>query len=123
MLASIEDFSEIARPLCRLLEKDTKFDFNEACRIAFEEIRERPVIAHVIATPDWNKNFEIMGDASDFAMGALMGQRIENTFKAIYYTSKTFNEAQENYSTTNNVTPQKYPRIFIIILLYIQGMN
>ena len=53
-----------------------------------------------MATPYWNKKFEIMCDASDFAMGTVLGQRIEKTFKVIYYASKTFNEAQENYSTT-----------------------
>ena len=40
-----------------------------------------------------------MCDASDYAMGAVMGQRIEKIFKVIYYTNKTFNEAQDNYST------------------------
>ena len=40
-----------------------------------------------------------MCDASDYAMGAILGQRIEKIFKAIYYASKTFNEAQENYTT------------------------
>ena len=53
-----------------------------------------------MAKPDWNKEFEIMCDASDFAMGAVLGQRVEKVFKAIYYARKTFNEAQENYSTT-----------------------
>ena len=51
-------------------------------------------------TPDWNQEFEIMCDASDYTMGADLGQRIEKIFKAIYYANKTFNEAQENYSTT-----------------------
>ena len=50
--------------------------------------------------PDWNREFEIMCEASDFAMGAVLGQKAENVFKAIYYSSKTFNEARENYSTT-----------------------
>ena len=53
-----------------------------------------------MATPYWNNKFEIMCDASDFAMGTILGQRIEKTFKVIYYASKTFNETQENYSTT-----------------------
>ena len=52
-----------------------------------------------MAKLDWNKEFEIMYDASDFAMGAVLGQKAEKVFKAIYYASKTFNEAQENYST------------------------
>ena len=96
----IKDFSKIARPLSRLLEKDTKFDFDDACKFAFEEINARLVIAPIMATPYWNKFFEIMCDASDFSMGAILGQRIEKTLRAIYYASKTFNEAQENYSTT-----------------------
>ena len=45
-----------------------------------------------MVTPDWNKEFEIMCDAIYFAMGAVLGQRIEKLFKAIYYASKTFNE-------------------------------
>ena len=53
-----------------------------------------------MAKPDWNREFEIMSDVSDFAMGAVLGQKDEQVFKAIYYASKTFNEAQENYSTT-----------------------
>ena len=50
--------------------------------------------------PNWNKEFEIICDASDYAMGAVLGQRTEKIFKVIYYANKTFNEAQENYSTT-----------------------
>ena len=53
-----------------------------------------------MATPDWNKEFEIMCDVSDYAIGAVLGQRTKKIFKAIYYARKTFNEAQENYSTT-----------------------
>ena len=46
-------------------------------------------------TPDWNKDYEIMCDASDYAMGAVLGQGTKNIFKAIYYASKTFNEAHK----------------------------
>ena len=52
--------------------------------------------------PDWNKEFEIMCNANDYAMGAVLGQKADKVFRAIYYSSKTFNEAQENYSTTEN---------------------
>ena len=92
-LRFIKDFSKISRPLCKLLEKDAKFDFDEACKAAFDEIKSRLVIAPIMVTPDWNKDFEIMCDASDFAMGAVLGQRTEKMFKAIYYARKTFNEA------------------------------
>ena len=96
----IKDFSKIARPLCRLLEKDTKFNFDDSCKAAFEEIKIRLVQAPIMAAPDWDQEFEVMCDASDFVMGAVLGQRKEKIFRAIYYASRTFNEAQENYSTT-----------------------
>ena len=96
----IKDFSKIARPLCRLLEKDTRFNFDDSCKAAFEEIKIRLVQAPIMAAPEWDQGFEIMCDASDFAMGAVLGQRKEKIFRAIYYANRTFNEAQENYSTT-----------------------
>ena len=69
----IKDFSKISRPLCRLLEKDAKFDFDESCRVAFEEIKSRLVSAPIMLTPDWNNGFEIMCDASDYTMGVILG--------------------------------------------------
>ena len=93
------DSLKIYRPLCRLLEKDANFEFNESCKAAFEEIKSRLITAPIMVTPNWNKEFEIMCDASDYPMGAVLGQRTEKIFKAIYYASKTFNEAQEKYST------------------------
>ena len=96
----IKDFSKTARPLCRLLEKDSKFSFDDSCKAAFEEIKIRLVQAPIMATPEWDRGFEIMCDASDFAMGAVLGQRKEKIFRVINYASRTFNEAQENYSTT-----------------------
>ena len=95
----IRDFSKIARPLCRLLEKDTKFNFDAACQSSFEEIKSRLVEAPIMAKPNWNSEFEIMCDAIDYAIGAVLGQKANKMFRAIYYASKTFNEAQENYST------------------------
>ena len=77
------DFSKIARPLCRLLEKDATFNFDESCQYSFEEIKSRLVKAPIIAKPDWNKEFEIMCDASDYAMGVVLGQKAEKMFRTI----------------------------------------
>ena len=98
----IKDFSKISRPLCRLLEKDAKFEFDDSCLSAFKEIKSRLVIALIVATPDWNKEFEIMCNVDDYEMGLVLGQITEKIFRAIYYAIKTFNEALENYSTTEN---------------------
>ena len=48
----IRDFSKIARPLCRLLEKDTTFNFDAACQSSFEEIKSRLVEDPIMAKPD-----------------------------------------------------------------------
>ena len=99
----IKDFSKTPDhyvDFCRFPEKYAKFDFDESCRSAFDEIKSKIVTAPIMLIPDWNNDFEIMCDANDYAMGAVLGQRAEKIFKAIYYASKTFNEAQENYSTT-----------------------
>ncbi|RVW13022.1 Retrovirus-related Pol polyprotein from transposon 17.6 [Vitis vinifera] len=71
----IKDFSKLSKPLCELLAKDAK-------------------------APNWQLPFEVMCDASDFAIGAVLGQREDGKPYVIYYASKTLNEAQRNYTTT-----------------------
>ena len=96
----IKDFSKFAKPLCKLFEKDVIFSFDEACRTTFEEIKNKLIEAPIVVALNWGEIFEIMCDASDYAVGAILGQRQENIFRPIYYASKTLNEAQENYTTT-----------------------
>ncbi|XP_075101815.1 uncharacterized protein LOC142177243 [Nicotiana tabacum] len=96
----IKDFSKISSPLCRLLEKDVTFKFDNACLKAFEELKGRLVTAPIIIGPDWAQPFELMCDASDIAIGAVLGQRRDKIFHSIYYASKTMNPAQMNYTVT-----------------------
>ncbi|KAG5553970.1 hypothetical protein RHGRI_011741 [Rhododendron griersonianum] len=96
----IKDFSKIAKPLCNLLAKDAPFVFNEECLHAFERLKSELTSAPIIRPPDWNVPFEIMCDASDYAVGAVLGQRVDKLPHVIYYASKTLNDAQLNYSTT-----------------------
>ncbi|GJW52731.1 putative nucleotidyltransferase, ribonuclease H [Tanacetum coccineum] len=96
----IKDFSMISKPMTQLLMKDAKFDFSDDCKKAFNILKEKLTTAPIIISPDWNEPFELMCDASDFAVGAVLGQRIDGKFKPIYYASKTLNNAQEHYTTT-----------------------
>ncbi|KAJ9542541.1 hypothetical protein OSB04_029047 [Centaurea solstitialis] len=96
----IKDFSKITRPLNKLLEKDAPFIFDENCTHAFETLKYHLTNAPIMVPPDWNQPFEIMCDASDYAVGAVLGQRINNHFQPICYASRTLNDAQENYTTT-----------------------
>ncbi|GJV24279.1 reverse transcriptase domain-containing protein [Tanacetum coccineum] len=73
----IKDFSKIARPLTKLLEKDTSFEFNDECQKSFDLLKERLTCAPVIVSPNWNLPFELICDASDFAVGAVLKFYIE----------------------------------------------
>ncbi|XP_056688773.1 uncharacterized protein [Spinacia oleracea] len=96
----IKDFSKIARPLTELLCRDVPFVFTDACTEAFDRLKQALISAPIIQSPDWNLPFEIMCDASDYAVGAVLGQRKDGKLHAIYYTSKTLAPAQMNYATT-----------------------
>ncbi|XP_062014162.1 uncharacterized protein LOC133730624, partial [Rosa rugosa] len=96
----IKDFSKISRPLCQLLQKDVPFHFDKECQDAFDKLKELLTSAPIMLPPDWSLPFELMCDASDYAVGAVLGQRKDKRPYAIYYASRTLNDAQMNYSTT-----------------------
>ena len=96
----IKNFSLIAKPLTKLLVKDAPFVFDDDCLNAFNRLKEALVSAPIISPPDWELPFEIMCDSSDYAMGAVLGQRKDNKLRVIYYASRTLAEAQLNYTTT-----------------------
>ncbi|KAM2634108.1 hypothetical protein EV1_024625 [Malus domestica] len=96
----IKDFSKIAQPLCRLLQKEVAFEFTKECTASFNQLKELLTTAPIIVPPDWSLPFELMCDASDYALGAVLGQRKDRRPHVIYYASRTLNDAQLNYSTT-----------------------
>jgi hypothetical protein len=96
----IRDFSKIAKPLTTLLVKDNTFVFDKECAVAFETLKQKLVSAPIVVAPDWSLPFEIMCDASDIAVGAVLGQRREKLLHVIYYASHVLNPAQMNYATT-----------------------
>ncbi|KAK8574871.1 hypothetical protein V6N12_062548 [Hibiscus sabdariffa] len=96
----IENFSKITNPLCSLLEQGRQFEFNKDCTKAFNLLKQKLVSAPIVEPPDWTLPFKLMCDASDYAVGAVLGQRKGKIFHPIYYASKTLNDAQVNYTTT-----------------------
>ncbi|KAH9716757.1 hypothetical protein KPL71_021569 [Citrus sinensis] len=96
----IKDFSKVSRPLCNLLAKDVPFIFNDSCLVAFEKLKQLLTSSPIIQAPNWSLPFELICDASDYAVGAVLGQRVDRIPHVIYYASMTFNDAQLNYSTT-----------------------
>ena len=63
-------------------------------------LKDKLVSAPIVVAPDWSFPFELMCDASDFAIGAVLGQKREKIFQVIYYASRTLNDAHLNYATT-----------------------
>nr|GEV30116.1 reverse transcriptase domain-containing protein [Tanacetum cinerariifolium] len=96
----IQDFSKIARPMTRLLKKDTPFFFSKECIEAFQTLKRKLTEAPILVAPNWDLPFELMCDASDFAIGAVLGQRKTKHFQPIHYASKTMTDAQAHYTTT-----------------------
>nr|GEX35840.1 putative reverse transcriptase domain-containing protein [Tanacetum cinerariifolium] len=96
----IQDFSKISRPMTHLLEKNTPFVFSEDYIQAFQTLKKKLTEAPILIAPNWDLPFELMCDASDFSIGAVLGQRHEKHFKPIHYASKTMKDAETNYTTT-----------------------
>ncbi|GJV12846.1 reverse transcriptase domain-containing protein [Tanacetum coccineum] len=69
----IKDFTKISRPMTHLLEKNTPFIFSEECIQAFQTLKKKLTEAPVLIAPDWDQPFELMCDASDYAISAVLG--------------------------------------------------
>ncbi|RVW33070.1 Transposon Ty3-G Gag-Pol polyprotein [Vitis vinifera] len=80
--------------------KDAKFIWDERCQNSFDQLKKFLTTTPIVRAPNWQLPFELMCDASDFAIGAVLGQREDGKPYVIYYASKTLNEAQRNYTTT-----------------------
>ncbi|GKA83050.1 reverse transcriptase domain-containing protein [Tanacetum coccineum] len=70
----IKDFSKISRPTTHLLEKNTPFIFSEECIQAFQTLKNKLTETPILIAPNWDQPFELMCDASDYAIGAVLGQ-------------------------------------------------
>ena len=81
----IKDFSKISRRLTSLLQKDAPFVFDDDCLEAFETLKKALISALIVQPPDWNLPFQIMRDASDYAIGAVLGQRVDKKLNVIHY--------------------------------------
>lgn len=81
-------------------KKNVTFNFDEACQEGFNRLKEKLISAPIFASLGWLLLFELMCDATDFAIGAILGQCINKDLHTIYYATKTMNESQANYATT-----------------------
>nr|GEX17201.1 reverse transcriptase domain-containing protein [Tanacetum cinerariifolium] len=95
----IQDFSKISRPMTHLLEKNTPFIFSEDFIKAFQLLNKKLTKDPIFIAPNWDLPFELICDANDFAIGAVLGQRHEKHFRPIHYARKMMTDAESNYTT------------------------
>ncbi|RVW49192.1 Transposon Ty3-I Gag-Pol polyprotein [Vitis vinifera] len=79
---------------------DAKFEWDDKCQRSFELLKQFLTSAPIVRAPNWELPFEVMCDSSDYAIGAVLGQREDGKPYVIYYASKSLNDAQRNYTTT-----------------------
>ncbi|XP_073063995.1 uncharacterized protein [Primulina eburnea] len=84
----IKDFSKISLPMSKLLQKDVLFEFGEDCKEAFNNLKNMLTIAPNIQPPDWNLPFEIMCDANNYAVGTVLGQKVDKKTSKYLLTKK-----------------------------------
>ncbi|GJU42741.1 reverse transcriptase domain-containing protein [Tanacetum coccineum] len=98
----IKDFSKISRPMTHLLEKkQILLSFRKNCILAFQTLKKKLTkLKFFICSKIGPTILKSVRDASDYAIGAVLGQRIEKHFRPIHYASKTMTEAETNYTTT-----------------------
>lgn len=95
----IKNFVKISKPLINLVSKDVDFIFDSKASAAFLYMKEALIYAPILQSLNWDLPFELMCDASNFAIRVILGQRVDRKLVGIYYVSKTLGEAQLNYLT------------------------
>nr|GEY64675.1 reverse transcriptase domain-containing protein [Tanacetum cinerariifolium] len=90
--AKVDDISKLPHPTT-VKEKDTPFILSQECVDAFQTPKRKLIEAPILIAPDWDMPFELMCDASDFVIVAILGQRQDKHFRPIHYGSKPMTEA------------------------------
>ena len=86
--------------MCNFLAKDVTFEWSQECEATFDKLKMMLVSPPIMRSPNWDLPFEIMCDASDYAIGAVLSKREDKKEFVIYYASKTLDSSQSNYTTT-----------------------
>ena len=91
----VEGFSKIAAPLTKLIKKDVKYDWVDACQQSFKELKGRLTLAPVLALPNGRDGFVVYSDASRQGLGCVLMQND----RVIAYASRQLKKHEENYPT------------------------
>ena len=97
----VKNFASIAKPLHNLTKKDSKFVWTDECNSAFLTLKDILCSSQVLIQPDPNKPYKLETDASKFAIGCVLSQKVGNNYRPIGYFSRTLNNSERNYSVTD----------------------
>ena len=95
----IKDYSKITKPLTSLLKKNTIFNWTSSQQESFENLKKQLISTPILQYPNFQKEFILTTDASNFAIGAILSQITQSQDLPIAYASRTLNRAESNYST------------------------
>ena len=93
----IPNFTSLATPLFKLLSKEAEFKWDDECQISFEILKHKLSTTPVLRGPNWSLPFHICTDASDTALGVVLGQRENQVPYVIYFVSKNLSPTEVNY--------------------------
>jgi hypothetical protein len=89
-----QDFASKATSMCKLLKKDEKFKWTEACNKYWEWMKAFMTCLPILMVPNWKIEFHAQTDASNFVLGDMLGQNPDNTIdRPIYYVNRLMNNA------------------------------
>lgn len=95
----IQNYAIVAEPLYKLTRKATGFQWSEMCQAAFDTLKNKRVSAPILVYPEFDKPFLLYTDASDNAIGGVLGQKHVDGEKVIAYWSRQLHKAERQYST------------------------
>ena len=93
----IKNFAKIAKPLSKLLQKETEFEWNDKAEEAFSTLINLLCTAPLLQLPNVNKPFNVTTDASGYAPGGVLSQGEIGSDRPIAYTSRVLRGPESNY--------------------------
>ena len=94
----MKDFAKVAKPLHKMMRKETKWNWGERQQKAFKELKKRFTMEPVLVTPDLDREMRVEADVSDFVTGGVLSMKCEDEkWRLVAYISKSLNEAERNY--------------------------
>ena len=90
----------MTRHLTNLLAEDVNFEYTIECLQSFNQLKKELTSALIMNPLNWNLPYELLCDASDYAICTVLGQKVDKYPRVIHYENRTLNDAQLNYSVT-----------------------